>query len=317
MRFQNTYLFLPALFLFTLSCGNTNSVDQSSSAEAEAVSIDSSALTTEYGDVVAAGPNDILQSFLSVENENYLYGYKNQNDQVVIAPQFELAWNFENGLAAVCKGDQHGFCDITGKISLLPEGIKFAVFYNDMAGGLEFASMSEGMILLVNEAESKYGFVNMKNELVVPCIYDNAEAYSEGYSCVYNDNKAGFIDKSGNIHIDLTYSTARSFHEGLAPVSFENGLYGFINTSGELVIETKFAGVEQFSDGLCLARYPDNAGIFFIDRTGETAIAGPFEEASYFWEGEATVKENGKCKVINKTGKKLRTVSCDYFELGC
>lgn len=315
MRLQKVYLLLPAILFVTHSCSNTNPIDQTSSVEAETVMLDSSAVSTDYNDVVAAGPNDILQSFLAADLD--LYGYKNQNGQVVIAPQFELAWNFENGLAAVCKGDQHGFCDITGKINLLPDGVKFAVFFNDMAHGLEFMSMSEGMILVVNEAESKYGFVSMKNELLVPCIYDNAEAYSEGYSCVYRDSKAGFIDKRGNIVIDLAYSTARSFHEGLAPVSFEDGLYGFINTSGELVIETKFAGVEQFSDGLCLARYPDNGGIFFIDRTGETAIAGPFEEASNFWDGEATVRENGKCKVIDKTGKKLRTVSCDYFELGC
>jgi hypothetical protein len=294
------------------SCGQPAS-DQTNDSQNIELSTQDDSLTIDSSTV----SDEILTSFVSFENDTYLYGYQNANNETVIAPQFELAWNFENGLAAVCKGDQHGFCDKTGKLHLLPTGVKFAVFYNDMSGSLEFTSMAEGMIMVVNETESKYGFVNMKNELVVPCIYDNAEAYSEGYACVYKNGKAGFIDTSGTVIIDLIYSSARSFHEGLAPVSSDDGLYGFINTSGDLVIEQTFASVEQFSDGLCLTRYPDNGGIYFIDKKGKTVIAGPFEEASYFWDGEATVRENGECKVINKTGKKLRTVSCDYFELGC
>lgn len=312
---MRTIYYAPFIVILSIlnSCSSTG--NDSNSTGTEANSVDT--IAGESDSISNLGDGSDLSTFVETETGTYLYGYKNKNGETAIDAQFELAWSFHNGLAPVCKGDLHGFCDVNGKITELPEGIKFAVFYNDMAGGLEFFAFSEGLILVVNEAESKYGFVNLSNELVAPCIYDNAEAFSEGYSCVYKDGKAGFIDTTGRMMIEPVYTTARSFHEGLAPVSFEDGLFGFINTSAEMVIEPKFASVEQFSDGLCLAHYPDNGGIYFIDKVGKTVIEGPFEEASYFWDGEATVKEDGKCKVIDKTGKKLRTVSCDYFELGC
>ena len=63
--------------------------------------------------------------------------------------------------------------------------------------------------------------------------YDEVLPFSEGFARVrltdnYNEDKYGFIDKSGKLAVPLKYDWAGSFSEGLAVV-YLNDKYGFIS----------------------------------------------------------------------------------------
>ena len=76
-----------------------------------------------------------------------------------------------------------------------------------------------------------YGFINLKGEEVVPCIYDSAGGFKEGLACVQKNYKSGFINVKGEEVIPCIYDNALEFKEGLACV-FKNHIIGFVDKHG-------------------------------------------------------------------------------------
>ena len=85
----------------------------------------------------------------------------------------------------------------------------------------------------------KYGFINPKNEIVIPLIYDRLGTFSFKYGIclVEKDGYCGFIDNDNNFVIPLIYGTSSNeFIEGTACVEVNNGdetYYKYISTNGE------------------------------------------------------------------------------------
>jgi len=64
------------------------------------------------------------------------------------------------------------------------------------------------------------------------CIWDGAEAFSEGLARVKKDGKWGFIDQSGKTLIPFIYEDATSVYDGLAWVKQE-GFWGVLQVFDE------------------------------------------------------------------------------------
>ncbi|WP_066894656.1 WG repeat-containing protein [Clostridium nigeriense] len=62
---------------------------------------------------------------------------------------------------------------------------------------------SDGLIGVVKDGKS--GFINEKGEEEIPCIYESALPFSDGYTVVSNGGKYGIIDKDNNAVIDIKY----------------------------------------------------------------------------------------------------------------
>lgn len=102
---------------------------------------------------------------------------------------------------------------------------------------------------------SKYGFINQKGKIVIPCVYYQVEDFSEGLALVRDEKmESGFIDKTGKTIIPLgKYDILGSFHEGLAPVRSDDDNIGFINKEGQLVIPfffTEEKAIGYFHNGV-------------------------------------------------------------------
>lgn len=129
------------------------------------------------------------------------------------------------------------------------------------------------------------GFIDTKGELVIPCslVTDSTENFSEGLAVTsegevgnggVNHYNYGYIDKTGQIVIDLQYKSAHSFHEGLAAVQNSAGLWGFIDKEGNQVIDFFYNTANDFNNGYCLVGIKDK--LFYIDEEGNPAF--PFME---------------------------------------
>ena len=108
--------------------------------------------------------------------------------------------------------------------------------------------------------------------------YDYLGSYSEGCIFVRNNTKewkVGYIDKYGNIVVDMVY-------------------YGKVGDS--------YVHFPAFQDGL--AALMNEKGKFgYVDKTGRTVVPFIYDMTFCYNEGVASVKKDGKWGVIDRVGK--------------
>ncbi len=159
----------------------------------------------------------------------------------------------------------------------------------DRAGNTQFADVysvlgefSDGLAMVMNDADGKCGYVDTKGALVIPRSFDSAKAFSDGLA-------AAGVDKAGKKDTETRY--------------------GYIDQRGNWVIEPKYQQASAFQDGL--AKVTDTEGnTGFIDKTGQAVIPLCYSRITDFWEGKAFAQEkSGEIFLIDKTGKKLKSVA--------
>lgn len=202
-------------------------------------------------------------------------------------------------------------------------------------------SLREGFRKVTKAGKS--GFINEKDELVIPLVYDAANGFYDGVSAVKKNGKVGFIDKSNKVVIPFEYDGVQNFHKGYAVVSankkqwlidkkgrqitlrkydllrYKNGLgmmtldkkWGYLNEAGQEIIPPEYDMIHNYGEGLIGAKKGDKWG--YIDTLDQVQLPFEFESVSVFANGRAVVDRNGKTGVIDKKGKTL--ISFNYQSL--
>lgn len=187
---------------------------------------------------------------------------------------------------------------------------------------------SEG--LSVSKKYGLYGYVNEKNEWVIPAQYQEASLFHDGIATVKKDNEYFFIDKTGKKISSETYPEATPFIEGLAIVKRKNK-YGFINPEMKIVIPCEYDNAIAFKQGYAMVKKGDiwqainkkgdvvsehqvavTEGMARIKReslwtfmpidTEQPVTESKFEDARLFKEGLSAVLYHQKWGFIDKTG---------------
>jgi hypothetical protein len=131
-------------------------------------------------------------------------------------------------------------------------------------------------------------------------------AFSHGLAAFRENDRYGFINSQGKVHIPAQYDYVSSFSEGLAAVSLKDQR-GYINTKGKLVIPMIFAGASNFIDGRAAVR--NNSSEYFIDINGRALYNKPYKEIHSYREGIASVREGesyfAKCIDLNLNGRSI------------
>lgn len=174
---------------------------------------------------------------------------------------------------------------------------------------------------------SRWGALNMvTGETVVPCGYDKAFVFRNGYAKVVKDGRQGFIDMYNNWYDTLPASApeARTIDAvppvpveddteyrigDYIPVKDENGTWGY-RLYDELVIEPKFSYAGPFSEGLAAVAMNGKYG--FIDKDGKCVIPYRYEYTGKFNEGLAVARMNGKYGYVDKTGRSAIPYKFDF-----
>lgn len=137
---------------------------------------------------------------------------------------------------SVKRNDKWGFVDRTG-IEIIP--CRYDVVENFL--------VKDDKVIPVG-IDSLYGYISNHGESMIPFVYEYAGRFKSGLAPVVMNNKLGFIDKEGNIVIDLFYDPIFEFNDvkGIAQVKGDlffndeivlrkNGQWGLVNKSGEEV----------------------------------------------------------------------------------
>jgi hypothetical protein len=145
---------------------------------------------------------------------------------------------------------------------------------------------------------------------------------------VEQDNKWGYIDKTGRLIIPCKFDSAGDFSEGLAAVEIKEKT-GYIDETGKFVIPPRFLSGYPFSSGMALVvtkefkkdRYQMHK-LGYIDRSGKLVIQRKEALDSkslfvsskdlFFSEGFLRVTENGKDGYLDRTGKQIIPCRFDY-----
>ena len=143
---------------------------------------------------------------------------------------------------------------------------------------------------------SKSGYVNKAGEVAIDIQYDITSPFEQERACVQVDERWGYIDLKGQYIVEPRYESAQTFSEGLAGVK-ENGSWGYIDRGGRMAIPTRYEMALRFVDGLCGVKYRGKWG--YIKRDGQFAIQPKYSYASNFFEGLARVEKNGKWGLID------------------
>ncbi|MDD4493501.1 MAG: WG repeat-containing protein [Eubacteriales bacterium] len=218
---------------------------------------------------------------------NGKWGFVNLHGEFVIDPQYESCNNFHDGLAKVTwkEGEDYvgGYINKAGELLFKGFGYLFHderalvqiennFGYIDNKGKIviepvyDFAEgFSEGYARVYKDGweEGWEGFIDTGGEVKIFLDYTSYSIYTRGFRGFRNglasvrmkgnDGKFGFIDKDGNIVIEMIYDDTYGFSDGTAAVKYE-GKWGYIDTKGEWVIEPQYDVCTPFREGFAFAR---------------------------------------------------------------
>ena len=157
----------------------------------------------------------------------------------------------------------------------------------------------------------KWGFIDKKGIVVIPCIFDSAGDFSEGLAGVKRNEKWGFVDNTGREVVPCIFDSAGDFSEGFAWVK-RNKKWGFVDSTGREVVPCIYDSVHNFHEGL--AEVERNKKWGFVDNTGREVIPCQYVSTMHFQEGKARVNENDTQDrfafarswiYIDKTGRRI------------
>lgn len=136
--------------------------------------------------------------------------------------------------------------------------------------------------------------------------YHGAEIFSGGLCPIMVDNKWGYVDQTGERVIDVLYTYAGPFIEGLAPVTDEEGNSYYIDVEGNK--KHVVLGVDHIEQlGLIesgmFSLFDGNKWHFY--NTEHQKVFGDFDEVSAIGNGVAAVKSNGVWKLVDRSGADL------------
>jgi len=98
-------------------------------------------------------------------------------------------------LYAVRINGKSGFIDVQGNVVVAPRFDMAGPFHDGLAqvGDLDL----DGMPVVPGVVKQKVGFINTSGDMVTPLGFDYARVFSEGRAAVMVRKKWGFIDRSG------------------------------------------------------------------------------------------------------------------------
>ena len=241
---------------------------------------------------------------ISDANGKYLYGYLDKEGTQIIAPKYELAYDFNNGKALVqIKENEFALIDVSGKV------LKSYKHY--FVGPL-----SNGMLAFSEKANGKYGYLSESGEVIVSPKYTSALPFEDEKAIVNTaedfGNKYGLIDKNGNFIIAAKYNLINLLGENRLAVGlaideskpYLGSKFSIADLNGNFLTGFIYNDVSPYNEGF--ASVYDNVNTFFIDKTGKVAKDLPKIAGSGSLTFDGTLIKaliDSRLSYLNKNGK--------------
>lgn len=254
------------------------------------------------------------------------WGYIDREGDLAVDPRFESAAAFHEGLAAVRVADRYGYADTAGTVVIEPRFVAAGHF-------------SEGRAAVIPEEGGLLGYVDTGGQMVIPARFAPAAGgrvedrhFASGRALARPAGQKGaarhgYLDRSGAWAIEPAYPFARSFGEGLAPVSPPDADgWVYVDTAGAVALEGPWDAAHPFSEGLAAVDTATGGGFGngwrYIDREGTIVLRPTFgsgtvapERVGPFSEGLAAVYFGGprEWRYITASGEDATFVQVEEY----
>lgn len=267
--------------------------------------------------------------------ENGKAGFVNRQNEFVIQPRFDRAYDFYKGVARVVEDGKFTLIDTLGRYLLRQRftdigpfnqhGVAVVSYGNErvryglinlqgqMLSTEDFLGIevfSEG--LAVAKGKDGYGYIDTTGRLVIPCRYSRAGNFSEGRAVVQLAGQCGYIDAQGNEIIPCRYSRCQDFSGGRAVVYQGIRKAGLIGHNGEQIVEPSLDRLLKFQEGRGLMRDDDYRFYYITENSSQHESY--YQHASAFQHGVAVVQINGKWGIINQKGIEIIPPKYDWID---
>ncbi len=258
------------------------------------------------------------------------YGFLLQYDPSYIVHYiYDRASNFAEGYAAVGAFGATFLIDKTFTKHVNPNAERYRIPDHPY----------EGLAKIQDKSTGKWGFMDTKGKIVIPCKFDRVGlGFSNGICAVerfdqpskspyYQTSKSALINKKGDLLTEYIFDwTGEIFEDGY--IKAAKGIDGrrkesLVEATGEPLpgFNWDYDTIREFHDGLAIFEKDKKFG--FLNRDGSVAIPALYDLAFFFKEGIACVKKNvnGESKYggINKKGVEVIPFIYDekfFFENG-
>ena len=151
-----------------------------------------------YKSICAFGQNELTPA----KALDYHAGYINRKGEEIIPFTYKRCRPFsQEGLGAFCTGSIYtssgawGFVNKCGEEIIQPQYVDVGDFHE----GLAWICQDNGTKAGFGFRGGKFGFINTDGEVVIPARYDDVSSFYKGRALVWQNGKAFFIDKNGEV----------------------------------------------------------------------------------------------------------------------
>lgn len=298
----NFRFFLMCLFLVVFSACSSSVSEELSEEEVVApvivVELEKSDEFYQNNQWYGYSSNDNLGNFsenklfpdglLAFQDGTGLWGYLNESGEVIIEPQFDLAYQFDELVhrASVVQDGLYGFIDTTGAFVVEPI---YARTY-DFESGYAAVQLSSGL----------WGYIDANGHYLYEPILDTAYDFVETTIVPYAftssmalNGQEGFIDANGQVY-QFSNDIAKVYglqENGYFWANDSYGNLGLFNINGEAILDfnSSITGAYTFGHGRNLAMVAINGLYGYIDEAGSFVVEPQYKEAYEFVDGYALV----------------------------
>lgn len=195
--------------------------------------------------------------------EQGLWGYMNENEEVIISPQYYEAGEFVEELALVRKSagqdGAYGYINQKGE-EVIPCTYYMAYSFSDGVALVSLATKTD---------ENRWTYIDKQGQQVFDKEFVLAYSFSEGYAAVLKEGSGAplpassnqtqqwsYIDKNGNFVTSLVFEEAMPFNDGYAKVK-DNGKWGVIDKSFNFLVPCIYDELGHISNGAIEVRKDD------------------------------------------------------------
>lgn len=150
--------------------------------------------------------------------------------------------------------------------------------------------------------DGKYIFLNSKGKLLFGKRFEHATPFSEGKSVVKDSLGFFAIDNMGRDICSFRYLELTTFVNGISAFKAKDATWGYLGSNGKSIIKMQEGAGDVFCYGRAL--YRDAKGAYgYIDTSGKIIIKAQFQLASQFNKsGYAVIKISDMCGYIDRSG---------------
>ncbi|MFT5821668.1 MAG: hypothetical protein ACI8ZM_002922 [Crocinitomix sp.] len=213
------------------------------------------------------------------------WGYIDEDEEFYIAPKYEVAEAFHEGLAIVQLEGKYGFIDKTGDLVI-------DAIFDDAY------KMSEGHAVV--EVDEKWGLINRSGEFVINPAYEDLGNLNEGFCYFSEGDSYGYFDLKGIVRLKQQYSDADDFNNGKAIVS-KNGNYGLIDVFGTTSIPFKYTKLKLYYPGVYLAKFEGKWGV--LNQKQDSILTFEYDFIGEMHDNRAIVEKEELFNYIDAKGE--------------